>query len=67
MVVVAVEGGGDGDSGGAKAFDGGDSGFDDVADVPKLGSFVHVVVKPLVTDREVKFLDKKCEMRVRGS
>lgn len=67
MVVVAVERGGDGNRGGAEAFHGGERGFDNVADVPELGGFVHVVVEPLVADREVELLDKKREVRVRGS
>lgn len=66
-MVVGVESRGDGNSGGAEAFHGRKRGFDDVENVPELGGFVHVVVEPLVTGREVEFLDESGEMRVRGS
>lgn len=66
VVVVVVERGGDGNCGGVEVFYGGERGFDDVVDVLEFGGFVYVIVELFVVDREVEFLDKKCEVRVRG-
>lgn len=58
-MAVRVKGGSDVKSGGVIIFHGGHAGFDDVAGLPELGALIHVLIKPLLTHRQLKFLDKE--------
>nr|GMD78030.1 hypothetical protein BHM03_00046835 [Ipomoea batatas] len=41
--------------------------LEDMADFPKLGALIHVLIKPLLPHRQVELLNKKNEVRVKGS
>ena len=64
---VRVEGGGDVEAGGVVTFDAGNAGLEDVACLPELGALVHVLVQPLVPERQVELLDEERELRVERS
>ena len=48
-------------------FDSGNARLEDMAGFPKLGTFIHVFVKPLVANRKMKLLNEKCQLGVKGS
>lgn len=41
--------------------------FKDLADFPKLGTLIHVLIKPFFTNRQVEFLNQKGQLTVGGS
>lgn len=41
--------------------------FKDMTSFPKLGAFIHIFIKPLITDGKMEFLDKEEELGVERS
>lgn len=62
-----MEGGGEGEAGGVEGFEVAEGVFEEVRGFPELGGFVHVLVEPLVAEREVERVDEEREMRVERS
>lgn len=64
---MSVERGSDIEAGGVIIFDARDAGFEDMTYFPELGTLIHVLIKPLFTHRQVKFLDKKSQLGMERS
>lgn len=66
-MVMRVEGGGDVEARRVVILHGRDGRLEDMAGFPKLGAFVHVLVKPLVPNRQMELLDEKGQLGMKRS
>lgn len=41
--------------------------LDDLANIPKFGALIHVLIEPFVTNGEMEFLDKESQLHVERS
>ena len=61
-ILMTIEGGSDVEADRVIILHAGDAGLEDMAYLPELGAFIHVLIKPLFAHGQVKFLDKKSQL-----